>query len=47
MHFLKINVVYNITKYESSGDYMIPVCPDEISTCPAGADLTVLLNGEI
>ena len=29
------------------GDYMIPVCRDEISTCPAGTDFTPRLHVEI
>ena len=30
-----------------SGDYMIPVCNDEISTRPAGTDFTLRLQAEI
>ena len=29
------------------GDYIIPVCRDEISSRPAGTDLTLRLNVEI
>ena len=29
------------------GDYMIPVCRDEISPRPAATDLTLRLHGEI
>ena len=28
------------------GDYMIPVCRDEISTRPAGTDFTLRLHGK-
>ena len=42
----KKNEIYNIRKHYSGGDYMIPAFPNEISTCPAGADLALLLNGK-
>ena len=48
--FLHIESKYNFRSHLNNllgGDYMIPVCRDEISTRPAGAYFTLRLHVEI
>ena len=47
MKFSKLDNVILKSKFFDFGDYMIPVCRNEISTRPAGAYFTLRLHVEI